>query len=260
MLNRTKFEDLRPELVEPLEETNSIVRAYLQGLSFIIGDTSRDPRYAENHLLYYLSQDLLQSALSVTSLAMEGMISVAKRELRFILESSIKLCFVQQKDYKSSVAEKLITFEKELSSQRISIKENIALDMIPENLRAEFTVEVGRIYGSVSKYVHLTPLQIQERIWSMTDGRTVGNESADEILQLNDLTARTLAASLVLIFHSVPDWVAGDWLVEQDGDTIDWYFTASRFIAGMDSFFDYKFERQDRLQTIMAARDANVSF
>jgi hypothetical protein len=191
---------------------------------------------------------------------MEGMLSVAKRELRFVLESSIKLCFVQQKDYRSSVAEKLITFEKELYSQRISIKDNIALNMIPENLRGEFTVEVGRIYGATSKYVHLTPLQIQERIRSMADGRTVGHESADDILQLNDLAARTLAASLVLIFHSVPDWVAGDWLVEQDGKTVDWYFTASRFIAGMDSFFDYKFERQDRLQTIIAARDANVSF
>jgi hypothetical protein len=71
---------------------------------------------------------------------------------------------------------------------------------------------------------------------------------------------RALAASLVLIFHSVPEYVAGDWFVETDGSTVRSRLMGSRFLSGMDGFFDYKHERQERLAEIKAAREANISF
>lgn len=261
MALRTQFEHLPQELVAPLRETELIVRSYLQGLSFVIGDAGRDPKYITEHLLSYLAQDLIQSAVAITSLAMEGMISVAKRELRFIIESSIKLCFVQQRaDRATTVAAKLQEFERELSSERISIKNNIDLSMLPEALRADFQDEAGRLYGITSGYVHLTPGQIQERIAAVDAGRTIGKESADDIHSLNRVTERALAVSLLLIFHSVPEWVAGDWLVESDGSTVAWYFTRSRFIATMDGYFDYKHERQQRFVEIQASRSSNIRF
>src|SRR5262245_22842701 len=103
---------------------------------------------------------------------MEGLLSAARRELRFVLESSIKLCFAQQKNYVLPVKAKLAEFDKELSSQRISIKENINLGILPEDLRSTFSEEVGRLYGLTSSYVHLTPVQIRERIAAMEAKRT----------------------------------------------------------------------------------------
>jgi hypothetical protein len=261
MFHKTQFQQLPKELVEPLRQTELIVRSYLQSLSFIVGDAGRDPKYITEHLLSYLAQDLIQSTVAITSLAMEGMISVAKRELRFIIESSIKLCFVQQKaDRATTVSAKLAQFDSELSSQRISIKNNIDLSMLPEPLRADYQDEVGRLYGLTSGYVHLTPAQIGERIAAVDAGRTAGNETAGDILELNRVTERALAASLVLIFHSVPEFVAGDWLVESDGATVAWYFMGSRFIAAMDAHFDYKHERQKQLVRIQADRAANIRF
>jgi hypothetical protein len=260
MLKRTQIEDFRPELAVPLQQTFLTINSYLQGLDFIVKDTTRDPAYHKNHLLFYLAQDFLQSTVSITSLAMEGLHSVAKRELRFVLEASIKLCFVQQMSYRSTVAEKLTLFDKQLSSERISIKNNLDLQMLPDVLRELFTEEIGRIYGLTSGYVHLTPNQIRERIVAVNAGRTTGRENAEDITQLNALVSRSLAASLVLIYHSVPDWVAGDWLVEPDGTSVKWYFMQSRFISAMDSFFDYKGERQGRLSEIIAARRELVGF
>ncbi|WP_354681956.1 hypothetical protein [Cupriavidus necator] len=69
-----------------------------------------------------------------------------------------------------------------------------------------------------------------------------------------------MAASMVLLFHSVPSHVAGEWLVERDGSSANWYFMKSRFIAGMDANFDYKSERQDRLTEIQYARAAAIMF
>jgi hypothetical protein len=260
MIKRTRPEDLAPELVEPLRQTGVIISAYLDAMHHIVFDTGRDPKYADSHLLVYLSQDLLQSAISLVSLSMEGLLTVAKRELRFMLEASIKLCFVQQENYASKVAEKLCEFDKELSSQRISIKENLDLDMLPETDRSPFTEEVGRLYGLTSGYVHLTPGQIVERIAAIQAGRTAGFETPEDIAALNNLVSRVLAASLVLVFHSVPPYVAGDWLVRGDGSTVDSHFLGSRFLAGIDAHFDYKHERKSRLAEIAAARAARVRF
>lgn len=241
-MQKTRIEDLPPELVAPLKTTNAIVLAYLAALDFIIRDTRRDPTYLENHLLSYPAQDFLQSAISIVTLSMEGLTSVAKRELHFVIEASIKLCLVQQKDYASS------------------IKQNLDLSMLPEALRESFGDEVGRVYGLTSSYVHLTPQQIQERIAAVDAGRTAGKEDAADIEALNLLVSRGLAISLTLLFHSVPSYVAGDWMVEDNGSTVAWYFTGSRFLAGVDRYFDYKHERQDRLAEIQEVRRAAIRF
>jgi len=183
---------------------------------------------------------------------MEGLLNVAKRELRFIVESSIKVCFVQQKEASASIQDKLNQFDKELSSQRISIKQNLELAMLPETLKEPFVEEAGRVYGLTSNYVHLTPKQIRERIEAVDAGRTAGNEIAADVDGLNSLVSCGMAVSLVLLFHSVPRYVAGDWLVEHDGSTKKWYFGASQFLAGIDSHFDYKSERQADLAKIQA--------
>jgi hypothetical protein len=132
--------------------------------------------------------------------------------------------------------------------------------MIPTELAGDFNEEVGRIYGSTSNYVHLTPIQIQERIRAVDEQKTIGKESAADIEELNELVSRALAISLALLFHSVPEHVAGEWLVKANGSTVDWHFTQSRFIAGMDAFFDYKHERQARLAEIRASRRDSVRF
>ena len=126
---------------------------------------------------------------------------------------------VQQKDYASSIQHKLDRFDKEHSSQRISIKQNLDLSMLPEELKVPFSDEAGRVYGLTSSYVHLTPQQIQERIAAVDAGRTAGKESVADVEALNLLVARGLAISLTLLFHSVPQYVADDWMVDTKGKT-----------------------------------------
>ena len=63
-----------------------------------------------------------------------------------------------------------------------------------------------------------------------------------------------LYGPLMPLLHSVPGWVAGDWLVEGDGGNIAWHFMGSRLIAGIDSHFDYQRERKATLETIKRGR------
>lgn len=260
MQQLTSWDRLPADLKPIIEETHSIVLSYLMGLHFIVADTSRDPKYASTHLLYPLSQDILQSAMSILTLTVEGHLSVARRELRFLIEASIKIAAIQQQSYSSLLVEKLAEFDKDLKTSSISIKKSIDLHFLSEKDRAALDEEIGRLYGLTSKHVHLTPYQIEKSIEALKAGVTAGKERPEDITELNKLTERAMAISLVLLFHCVPSWVAGGWLVQQDGSSVSWLFMQSRFIAALDAAFDYKAERQERLLRIQELRRSAIRF
>lgn len=256
----TSIEDLPPELARRHHETGMIIGGYLYGLSLISKDAARDPNFAKSHLLTYLGQDLIEAAVSIRGLVLEGVHRVVKREMRFILEASVKLASVQQSSYSATISERLTLFEQFLSSSKVSVGKAVNLRLLDESLQGAFIEEVGRLYGTTSSYVHWTPFQITERIQAVEEGRVAGQESPKELDELNILLSKTLAASLVLLLHSVPDFIAGDILVEQNGETTDWYFNQSRFIAAIDAKFDYKHERQQYLTAIQELRKSRLRF
>lgn len=249
-------DDIRTQL----ELTDLICRSFLFGLRFAVDDTSRDPSYIENHLLSYTFQDYLQSTIAIPVLTQAGILNACKRELRFLLEMSIKLCSVQQQQYESDVATKLSTLQATFESTNISMQKGLNLALIPEANRPDFYQEVGRVYGETSSYIHLTLKQILERVDLVNQGRTSGFENGEDLSSLNSLVGRGLACSLVFLLHAVPEYVAGDLLVSEDGSSNDWYFSKSRFIALIDEHFDYKHERQTKLEEIKTQRWAVVSF
>jgi hypothetical protein len=253
-------DDVPAELATLIAQADQMSRAFLSGLSFIVRDTARDPSYFDRHLLSYTAEDYLQSVAALPLLIQEGIHNICRRELRFVLEMSIKLCFIQQKQYSSDIATKLATFKKELDSTNISVQKQLDLHLLPAAEHAAFYQEVGRLYGESSGYVHLTHAQIIERIALVNQGRTSGKEGPAQIVSLNRLVARGLACSLVFLLHSVPDYVAGDLLVQPDGSSIGWPFAESRYAAFIDEHFDYKAERQAALEEIKRQRWARVAY
>ena len=240
--------------------TERAVSAYIQALRFVVHDTARDPEFSRTHLFAYLVEDLFQSAIAIPLLAAEGMWGVARRELRFILESSTKQAVIQHEAYTTSIQDKLSQFDRLLSSASISCKNRLSLNLLEEDLQPQFLEEVGRLYGEGSSYVHLSMRQIQDRMYSLEKGYRLGFEGEEEAKAATDLVARTLAASIVLLLHGVPSYVAGDLLVESDGTSRDWFFAQSRFIASMDAKFDYKHERNGVIDDVLSKRQSIVSF
>jgi hypothetical protein len=248
------------QLVERIGHVSRLARTFLETLHFIALDTARDPSYLENHMLTYVVQDYLQSVISVPLLVREGIHNVCRREIRFVLEMSIKVCRIQQQSYSTSVTEKLTSLKDTIDSTNISMQKQIDLHLLPEQVRSSFIEEVGRITGLSSNYVHWTTSQILERIEMVEAGRNSGRESPEDVDKLNLFVARGLAASLVFLFHAVPEYVAGDWLVGPNGERQASLFEQSRFIAHIDEYFDYKHERQAHLDSLKRARWAAVTY
>lgn len=219
----------------------------------------RDPAFTETHLLMPLFQDLVESATAVRYLCREGMKNAAKRELRFIAEASIKMCFVQQRSYHTSHHEKLSEFKDVLLSPRLSLRE-INLHFLSAPSKASFIEDAGRLYGKTSSFIHWTGEQVQKRISELSEGRTVGKETIEDVQETKLLVRQALIVSLVTICHAVPQSAIGDLFVEPDGATFESYFFGSRFMAEIDEYFDYKHERQARLEQIKARRIQRVQF
>lgn len=116
------------------------------------------------------------------------------------------------------------------------------------------------MYGEMCSYVHLTPHQITERLYLAQEGRYMGFEGVNELKQLNDEVSKVYSYVIVHLFHSIPVWVVGDLLVNGDGTSYDWYFNKSRYIAEIDSRFDYKVERKKNLEEIRFNRSQRIEF
>ena len=65
---------------------------------------------------------------------------------------------------------------------------------------------------------------------------------------------------LILFFHAIPQWCVGDYIVERNGNTVDTYYSKYGFFSAIDKQFDYKHERQDKLEEIQTIRNLRVCY
>jgi hypothetical protein len=249
-----------PAIAEARTRAQTMHRDALEFLLFSLKDSARDPEFYKTHLLSVLFQDYLEGWIGTQTLVKEGMLRPARREARFILEMSVKMAFIQQSASDLSLHEKLDRYEEMLNSPSISKMRSVRLPLLSGGSHADFFEECGRLYGESSKYVHLSAAQIQDRMQQLDKGRTVGFESADDINELNSFLERTYANAIVLIMHSIADWVVGDWLVDRNAIVSGWYFLKSKYIADIDRQFDYKQERSQDLVRILGERTQNIAF
>jgi len=248
------------QLEKEFQRTILMYNSYLKWITFCFLNTSRDSKFKDNHIFSVISQDYIETLTSTPILIEEGILRPTIRESRFVLEMSIKMAFIQQKLYNADIEEKIKRYEKILNSPSISIMKQVNLHMLTENLHDNFYEECGKLYGFSSNFVHLTSLQIEDRINILSDGFWLGQETEIMLKELNNYLERIYAVSIVFIMHSVPTYVTGDWIVENDGNSIDWYYLRSKYIAEIDSFFDYKHERQDKLDLIKNRRLSLIEY
>ena len=253
-------ESIPENLESELSRTNEMIMGFIEWMRFCILDTARDVNFHENHLLSFLNQDILETLMGVLVHIKEGIHTPAIRESRYLLELSIKLAYIQQKNYSMPIDEKLETFNKFIRSTNITPMKEIDLKYLERKSAEDFLSGVGRLYGESSRFVHVTPESIKYRRERVGNDRILGKESNEDLKSLNDLLQKMYAASIVFISHSIPQYVVGDWHVDSNGELKNWYYMKSRYVSEIDSTLDYKHERKEILERIKAERAASVAF
>lgn len=248
------------EYKEEYNRSINMLNSLLQCLIFVKLNCQRDSSLAEKLFFNFIIDDILQSLVAIKMLLTEGIRNTCRRELRYLLELSMKACLVSQKYSNDDFEKQLSTYNKLIKSTNISNIDYINFHFFDDEYRKDFISEFKQTYGILCNYVHSTPLQMEERITLNNIGRTIGLEGKTELFELNNEMEKVFSHIVVLCCHAIPIWYVGDWMVEKNGDTINSYFQKSKFFAQIDKYFDYKCERQKNISIIKKARNDKIKF
>jgi len=229
-------------------------------LLFCYRNSIRDGVSGDRNFFLRMIDDITQSVVSIEIIAKEGILNTCRRELRYLIELSIKSCLIVNNTTKHAFEEQIDEYKKLLNSSNINPINRLTFSYLQPDHEDEFKTEVKRLYGYLSKYSHSSSHQIRERLTRVQIGRTIGFEGVQELNELNDDIEKVFAIVLVMIFHSVAPYVVGDFMVEPNGETVNWYFNKSKYISIIDQQFDYKHERRSILPRLKTERLERIRF
>ncbi|WP_417583705.1 hypothetical protein [Nitrincola sp.] len=251
-----------PEYFELLHRHEVMWRSLGIFLSFCKMNFSRAGDIAVRHFFLRVLDDFLQSVVAINYLCREGIHHTCRRELRYLLELSVKACLISQKSEASELEfeEQIEEHKKILKKSEFNLINSIQFKLFTEQSAEEFKRDVKRMYGVLSAYSHSTPFQVSERLGRENAGKAIGYEGTEELRDLNEHAQLTYSYIATLLAHALEEWVLGDFLVESNGERNPWHFRKSKYIAMLDERFDYKHERQENLQRIKSDRLADIEF
>lgn len=200
--------------------------------------------FSKNSLSVQSTDDLAQSILACSYLYDEGLLTPIKRELRYIIESSIKYLYADQQTQGKSLEEK-IEFLESLSSS-IDIRKELKLSALHNDDAKLLISELNDAYKECCAYVHVSPRQVSERLAQRERGGALGYETTDELRKLNKLIFRVYDMAIALYFHGYDLSMTGDLFVGALDDIPKWSFHKGKYVSTVSAYFDYKHERNMR--------------
>jgi hypothetical protein len=194
-------------------------------------------------LLQSSMDDLLESAISLPVLTRQGIINVARRELRYMLEASVKYVYVDQQLPGDATLEDRVEFLKsQVPRSKISPVDELTFNLVAE--QDAFKAAVKQSFAALSGYVHPSKRALEERVARVHRGEFTGFEGPRVLEAFNRLTSQTLDLVVVLLLEGIGPSFAGDVFIGVFDDQSDWKFHKTRFTKGVSRFFDYKAERR----------------
>lgn len=250
-----------PAMTSELDALISDIR--LLGLDFARSVTAihqyatRCPGLVDTHIFFRVSDLLIQSGLAGAILLAEGMRNPGRREARFLLEASIKLLFVDQSMPTSTLEQRLVFFERKVSSSGLADElKGAKFGLLGPATTDELVRETLRLYGHLSEFVHISHEQVTKHLGDQSGGLTIGFDTPESLGSASSDLFRVYDLALVACLHAIGPSLAGDMMVAlQDAP---WVFHAGKYVSSLDSHYDYKAERQPLLGTLAARREQAV--
>ena len=216
------------------------------GLHSIWLMSRRCPSIYDEFLTFRFFDDTIQSVVAIWSMAKEGQLTPAKREMRYLLESCAKHVYVDLNRMSKPLTEKLSFLETEVPSSSVSFVDDFRLYQFSDAENKEFMDGIRSMYSSLCKYVHRTPEQIEEALRLLQRGVSPGFETAQNVESFCRELAQLYDLVLVMHFNALGMGLAGDVFTHAIDSAKSWPYHKTKFVKVLSSYFDYKHERQAR--------------
>ncbi|WP_454850470.1 hypothetical protein [Rhizobium binxianense] len=199
---------------------------------------------SDDYLLFRFAPHIVESTLAVTMNAKEGLQNAARRELRFLLEASVKL---SSRDFHPEAK----SFEERLAG--LNDRDQLFEDYVATltyfeefEKSSEANSTILSLYSELSRYVHATVPQFQEATSRAQRGEDAGMEAIATLNRFNKLAFQVYDIVLVRLFHGLGLSMAGDIFTGILDDEPKWRFHKGKFVSRLSKCFDYKHERRVR--------------
>jgi hypothetical protein len=180
--------------------------------------------------------DLIQSAACIKVLSEAGVQNFIKRELRYLLESTVKNLYVDQKKAGVSFEEKITYLDEEVPNSSISVAAELSLPF-DEDTNQELISEIKSTYYELCAFVHPSSKQIELLMKDVGNGNYIGMESVKNHTDRNKLILRTYDILLTLHFVGHGKTMSGDLFGDIFLPNPDWKFHKGKYVSRYSSFF-----------------------
>ncbi len=244
----SRHEQLRN--AEPFTSQTKRLHRLTQGFTYALQvvwvTSTRSRNIFDDFLTIRFLDDTIQSSIAIMSLAKEGQLTVAKREMRYMLESCSKHMYVDLKQMGKPMTEKLIFLEQNVPRSSVNFTNDLRLYEFSESENKEFRDTISALYSDLCKYVHRSREQIEEALRLYRRGIFLGFETAQELGSFVRVLARLYDVVLVLHFHALGVSFSGDVFIQVLDEAKEWPYHKTKYVKRLSSYFNYKHERQSR--------------
>lgn len=234
---------------QPYQDQAKFIKSFthdaLYLLKVCLTYSSRDQDFADNSLVLRSTDDLGQSIVAALALVQEGLINPVRRELRYVIESSIKYLYIDQQPNLTTIDDRLEFLQKNVDSS-IDMRQELKLEAMHPSDASLFMDEIYDAYRDCCAYVHVSRRQIEERLQYNIEGRSLGMETADELRKIGRLMFRVYDMALALYLHGYGLSMTGDVYIQVLDDMEKWKFHNGKYLSVISAYFDYKHERNMR--------------
>jgi hypothetical protein len=238
-------EELRksPPFAAAVKGTEQLVGDYALASSAVSLMSTRWPAFKERLLTLRIYDLLLESAISTLGLIRQGLFNPAKREMRFLIEASVKAWRFDADEAAGTVSDKLANLD-DVRERFRELVDHLEPRLLDEQTARALTHRITNLYGELCTYVHPSSRAFGVHLRKFERGEYLGFETIDDINKINELFADVLDLSLAALFESFDTGLLGDIFVEVLDDQAKWSFHRTALVKSISSHFDYKIERR----------------
>lgn len=212
-----------PQYIAARKFLDSYTWDMIQAVRSVSIYSTRARHIYDNCLFIHSIDDLLQSFISIKFQVENGVFNSAKRELRYILELSVKNSVVDSQNPNSNLQERIKYLHDNIPRSSIQIAEQLSPILAPAD-KKEFLAEINLHYSQICEYIHPSKKQIEEQIFNYSKGNTIGFESAKMLESTNSLIFKVYDIILVLLFSDFGPSMSKDLYEELFCDNPKWKF------------------------------------
>ncbi len=180
-------------------------------------------------LTIQVSDDLIQSIIPLRDLVVNGVHNMARREIRYLLETVVKYLVVDQEQIGKALTDKMAYLGTAIPNSSIEVVDRMTTPFNPATDQ-EFKNEIKDLFYKACAYVHPSQRQIEEQIANYDKGNHLGFETTKMLGSITTLLFRTFDILLTLLFIGFGASMSKDLFEKLFNDEPKWKFHKGKYV------------------------------